>query len=359
MTNIESLMLYIVVLGTASLCMALYENQKKQIRFVFFSLAIMLPVLLAAFRVDVGTDYVAYRGILKWSMDNTFLSVLTEYKMFEIGFRIIVKLVMLPQSMVIGWGILAFIPIVLVIHTLKTQYKGISLSVAYTVYLHLFYTASLNIVRQYIAVAIIFWGMKYIYQNKFWKFLGVVLVAMTIHRSAFIVLPLYFLWNHKKDKMAGTVKVSVISVVLCVLIVMWIPILNVAISSFSFLSKYRYLVQGNGGNNRDIFIKIVLLFMAILFYKYYKNKDKRMLLYVYALFISVVIGFTGFYTTFFKRISLYYEVPMIVLFGYLPTFFKSNSRLLVKIGIYVYAIGYFILSAYILGQSDLIPYNWR
>ena len=84
-----------------------------------------------------------------------------------------------------------------------------------------------------------------------------------------------------------------------------------------------------------------------------------MMLFVYGLFISLIIGVTGYHTTFLKRISLYYEVPMIVLFGYLPSFFKNNGKLLIKFGVYLYAVGYFILITYILKQGDLIPYQWR
>lgn len=359
MTNIESLLFYILIFGISSLCMALYENQKGNIRVVFLFFALILPVLLAAFRVDVGTDYTAYKGLIEWEMNHTFLESLQANKMFELGFRIVVKVVTLPQSMVIAWGLLAFIPTLLVFHTLKSQYKDISISVAYMVYLHIFFSSSLNIVRQYIAVAIVFWGIKFIYENKFWKYLCVVLVAMTIHRSAFIILPFYFSWDHKKNRMVGKLKIGVISIALCIGVALWTPILSIVMSAIPALSKYRYLITGNGGGNRDIFLKILLLCVGILFYKYYKNKDERMMLFVYALFVSLIMGVTGYHTTFLKRISLYYEVPMIVLFGYFPSFFKSNGRMLVKFGLYLYAAGWFTLIVYVLGQADLIPYQWR
>lgn len=359
MTNIESLLFYILIFGISSLCMALYENQKGNIRVIFLFFALILPILLAAFRVDVGTDYTAYKGFIEWEMNHTFLESLQANKMFELGFRIIVKVVTLPQSMVIAWGLLAFIPTLLFFNTLRSQYKDISISVAYMVYLHIFFSSSLNIVRQYIAVAIVFWGIKFIYENKFWRYLCVVLIAMTIHRSAFIILPFYFLWDHKKNKMAGKMKIGVISIALCMGVAMWTPMLSIVMSAVPTLNKYRYLINGNGGGNRDIFLKILLLGVGILFYKYYKNRDERMMLFVYALFVSLIMGVTGYYTTFLKRISLYYEVPMIVLFGYFPSFFKSNGRMLVKFGLYLYAAGWFTLIAYVLGQADLIPYQWR
>ena len=359
MTNVESLVFYILVLGASSMCMVLYENQKGKIRICFLVLALSIPVLLAAFRVNVGTDYYAYKGLIEWEMNHTFLEILRDYTMYEVGFRVIVKIATLPHSMIFAWGFLAFIPTSMIFYTLKSQYKDISISVAYVVYVHIFFTASLNIVRQYIAVAIVFWGIKFIFENKFLKYLSVVLVAMMIHRSAFIILPFYFLWDHKKNRMVGKMKIGIISFVLCVGVAMWTPVLQVAMSIVPVLKKYRYLIIGNGGNNRDIFLKILLLFIGILFYQYYKNKDERMRLFVYALFVSLIMGVTGYHTTYLKRLSLYYEVPMIVLFGYLPLFFKSNGRLLVKFGIYLYAVGWFVLMAFVLGQADLIPYQWR
>ena len=359
MTNIESLIFYIVVFGISSLCMILYENQKNKVRIVFLVFAISFPILLASFRVDVGTDFYAYRGLIEWEMNHTFVQVLSDYKMFEVGFRIIVKIATLPNSMIFAWGFLAFIPTILVFYTLKSQYKEISISVAYMTYIHVFFATSLNIVRQYIAVAIAFWGIKFIFENKFWKYLCVVLIAMSIHRSAFIMLPFYFLWEHKKNRMVGKGRIVIISFVLCIGVAMWTPILQMAMNIVPVLNKYRYLIIGNGGNNRDIFLRILLLIIGILFYKYYKNKDERMLLFVYALFISVIMGITGYHTTYLKRLSLYYEIPTIVLFGYLPFFFKNNGRLLVKLGIYLYSAGWFVLMFFVLGQADLIPYQWR
>ena len=50
-------------------------------------------------------------------------------------------------------------------------------------------------IRAGLAYAIIIWGIKYIQEKKFWKYLLVVYIASLFHTSAWIALPLYFFSN--------------------------------------------------------------------------------------------------------------------------------------------------------------------
>lgn len=50
-------------------------------------------------------------------------------------------------------------------------------------------------IRAGLAYVIIIWGIKYIQEKQFWKYLLVVFIASLFHTSAWIALPLYFLSN--------------------------------------------------------------------------------------------------------------------------------------------------------------------
>ena len=50
-------------------------------------------------------------------------------------------------------------------------------------------------IRAGLAYVIIIWGIKYIQEKQFWKYLLLVLIASLFHTSAWIALPLYFLSN--------------------------------------------------------------------------------------------------------------------------------------------------------------------
>lgn len=55
-----------------------------------------------------------------------------------------------------------------------------------------FMLTSMNIVRQSIAVAILFYGYQYLVRGSFKKYLRYILIAFGFHASAIIMLPLYF-----------------------------------------------------------------------------------------------------------------------------------------------------------------------
>ena len=59
------------------------------------------------------------------------------------------------------------------------------------------YTVSMNGIRQSMAAAIIFAATKYILEGNFKKFLLVILLAATIHQTALIFIPIYFIVRRK------------------------------------------------------------------------------------------------------------------------------------------------------------------
>ncbi len=59
------------------------------------------------------------------------------------------------------------------------------------------WTGSFNGVRQYIAIAIVFMGRKYILERKFWHFLLICFIAFLAHKSALFCVFIYFLYSEK------------------------------------------------------------------------------------------------------------------------------------------------------------------
>lgn len=61
------------------------------------------------------------------------------------------------------------------------------------------YYNSLNFIRQFIAALICAFALKYVRERCFWRFAVIVLLASAFHRSALILIPLYFVflvkWN--------------------------------------------------------------------------------------------------------------------------------------------------------------------
>lgn len=55
------------------------------------------------------------------------------------------------------------------------------------------YFSAFNGMRQWIASIILFWAIKYIWNDNFIKYFICVILASTIHISALIMIPVYFI----------------------------------------------------------------------------------------------------------------------------------------------------------------------
>lgn len=90
----------------------------------------------------------------------------------------------------------ALITNVLIVSTLYKYSRMIELSLFVYIASGM-YTVTMNGIRQSMAAAIIFAATKYILDGEFKKFLLVILLASTIHQTALIFIPIYFIVRRK------------------------------------------------------------------------------------------------------------------------------------------------------------------
>lgn len=80
--------------------------------------------------------------------------------------------------------------------------KRYSVNYAFSILLFLLitYTQSLFVLRQHMAVAVLFFSIKYIVNRDLKRFLLILLLACSIHMTAIVFLPAYFVYKLKIDK---------------------------------------------------------------------------------------------------------------------------------------------------------------
>ena len=162
-------------------------SQRTKDTKIFLFIIIVLLTVIAGCRYHVGTDYGNYIYIyetkyvkFKWSeilnFDEPILPIIGKlsYLFFDSYYP------MFFTASVITVGFMLY-------STFKetTDFVFVTL-------LYVFaggWTGSFNGIRQYIAVAIVFLGRKYIMQRKFWKFLLVCGIAFLAHKIGIV---LYF-----------------------------------------------------------------------------------------------------------------------------------------------------------------------
>lgn len=167
-----------------------YSDGKLKIygKQVFLLLLIILPLwLVMGMRDEIGRDYNEYKRIFEYiSEEKRFTGVYTH---IEIGLRLFDYLISLftenPQWMFL-WSSL-----VIVLGYVKGFYENKnSMLVCVTSFMGLgYYFYSMNIFRQYFAIAIVFFGIQYLERGNLKKFLAFVAVAALFHTSILIWIP--------------------------------------------------------------------------------------------------------------------------------------------------------------------------
>lgn len=360
MSNVASLVFYIGLFTVSGGALLLNKTGNKYLKRIAFFISVVIPTLISAFRFQVGTDYPNYSFLFDYIRIHTWSEILVTDIRWEIGFKILVKLLTSVGNNRFVFGSLSFFTFVFILKALE-YYENIDAEISYIVYLFVYFSGDMNIVRQSLAFAIVLFAYHYIFENQKYKFVLWIMLAATIHISAIIVIPVYFLWNQEKNELISFKIRVLIYGVFIIGTFLWRGILKFLISmNLPFISKFEYLLNNNNGLNRDLFVKLMILIVFIIWSYKFEIISSKNKLFIFLFALNCIISFTGYQITFFKRIALYFEIPFIVLIGEIPCFFaKGKSRIFIKCSIVLISCFYFILSAYVLGHAEIIPYKWR
>ena len=233
--------------------------------FLIFSAALL--IIVSSLRLNVGFDYGTYSDFYTKICSQSFSQFLGETRL-EIGFCALMQLCsFISHSPVFFFAVVSLIIISLTAVAIKISVP--SRMVGFSVYFFMtlgFFYGSMNFLRQYLAAAISLFALKFIASRKFLPFLGIVLLASTMHISALILIPVYFIANIPLNK-----KSLITFSVLTVLLYLFSDII------LNFVTKYIYqyynpdtslFMQGSG----NIYVVVpVLLFLASLVMKNHLN----------------------------------------------------------------------------------------
>lgn len=353
----SSLILYFAVFAVSTYFIAkstIYKNTYNIICII----GIGILIVFAAGRFHVGTDMNTYMNMFERYSNYTWPEFFANVD-GDLLFAIIAKITYSQGGRVLTWGTFAFLIILPVYTTLRKQYPDISMGVAFFAFLCFYFAISFNITRQFIAVAIIFWGLKFVFQNQFIPFLVVVIVATGFHVSAPIALLVWFLWDHKAGSAIKGKRRLAFLIGVAVLVLLYQSAIEFVTNNIDALSSYAsYAETSIRGQNRDLYLNLLEL-AVLLYFKRFLCKDEKNDFMYSLLIISVMIGFTGFLHPQVKRMAYYFAMPSkIVLLGNLQYGFTKNSRILAKVLICIYVATVFVLTTYILRESNLIPYRF-
>ena len=330
----------------------MYKSQKID---KFFILAILLPIMIAAFRENVGTDYVNYVYMYRINARISFKEWFVMNKSFS-GTRFLVWLISnlagIFKSKELFFGIFSCITVVPVARVLRREYNDSICRLSYFIFLMTLYMTSLNICKQMAAAAIIFYGLKYVRERKFFKYCIIILIASMIHITAVVSIFIYFLYDNKKS--IFSMRKILIFFVSIILVISFPNVLYLMGGRFK-----SYLLFQREISNKRFILSILWNVIFLFFYKSYVRLNSKNICFITMSIIGLLLETTGFYSPYIKRIALYYTFPQFLLiaqFPYIQNFLYYRHIIQLLICFYFGFI--FIFTFYILGQANVIPYSF-
>lgn len=302
--------------------------------YLLASLGLLLLFLVLK-HYKVCIDWLSYSKMFKLYHSSSFLELFSVGR-HEIGFKLLIfffsHIINNFYFFLMFVSIVSFIPINKYIRENSKNYFLSVLIFATFSFFSLYFTA----IRFSIALSIIMLSIKYIKQHRPWNFILTVFIAGLFHKTAFVFLPVYFLYNFKLDKN----KIAVIYSSYLVLFLVRGYIVN-------FVTKYIYStytpeLYSNGGE------KMLLLLLGIAtIFVYFKDdfikKHRVNQLYINMLLVGVYFQIFALEIGTLNRVVQYFIFPMIVL---IPSFFELNKynnkvKNIVKYSIILFFITYF------------------
>jgi transmembrane protein EpsG len=198
---------------------------------------------------------------------------------------------------------------------------------------------SMNIVRQMVAAAILFYGMRHIVNKEFWKYFITVMIAAGFHTSAVIMIPLYFFFK-KKDVSKWMYVLNIAAIVLVGRIA---AIGNLIFSNTRYSGYFGDTAANYGVNGLRLLAYIIPIAMILWKRKMIIYSDVSYTCSVNMMVIALVVMIISSQNVYYNRISVYFTSACLTIFPEIPYLFTENSRKIVK---FMMVLLFFILGLY-------------
>lgn len=355
------LIVFIVTLYFAFLSSKNFKNNKKRNGMFFGIIAVIIPTLLAALRIEgVGTDTMYYvKNNFTYAIYSSSFREFNQTYTLELFYNLLVFVVSRFTSNIhVLYFIIQLIICGFVYLACYNEKDNVPICVSYGLFLLLYYNRSLNMIRQSIALAIILYAFKYIKNKKLFKYLIFVFIAYLFHKTALIALILYPLTRLISIKKSFLFKFSILSFGI-IFLFGYQEIMLFLIENGIIPSKYLFYVIGSESTVLliELVRKGIFLIILFLFGKSLRQRNSFNSIYIYYMILDFLLYLVGFYANYAQRISYYFGYFDIFIISQIPFCINDkSSKKLVSILFIGFFILYFILYYIVLGYDATYPY---
>lgn len=351
-------MIYFLTFALSALVFS-HACKQKNIFLLFFSL--FFPCLLAGMRDEkIGLDVITYvsssfdlvkgHGLIK------YLSFYNEGQI-ETGYLVLVWLI---SSFIYSQVFLMFVmqliillPYYLMLYKSKSNIRA---SIYIFIFLLFMYNTTLCVIRQSMAVSLIFSAFYFFERKRFILATLLVIWGISTHNSAFLLLAvMIFLYISSKCFSSKRIVYLLVAIGLLVVALANYIFLNLDVlaGNEKYLSRLEVTMidaEGGGGYLTSIFYFITASIPLILFY------IGRLKSPIYGVlpFIGATLSFV-FHSTYFSRLALLF-MPMLPVSLYYTSMGRSIKTNIFDYILFFLFVGYWIVSIVLRNDWDTYPY---
>lgn len=333
-----------------------HKSLKVSAKKFFLFNVIFITIVISSLRLPVS-DTVLYKSFFD-TISNTNSFITDIY--FEPGYQIINKLTSLICDDFIFF--LFFINIFIWI-CFASFLKRYSLNLIYSFWLLLFlgyFDQTFNLLRQYMAMAILLYSYKYVVNRSFGKFVVMTFIAMSFHASAIIFILTYFIYNFKIKKTSSNIFIYLFLCAILFLLSNYIFKLLELTPYAGYLTSKTWGVQEEVVKIAPIMNFCILFIIIACYWIYNKFNDKTL----NSIFTIVIIGsfmtILSFKFTPIGRVASYFSIfSVILLTNTIAQICNKRKRfLLYSFFFIIFLIKYIIVAYFRPDWASVYPYKF-
>lgn len=366
----KSILIYILTFAISLILCYIYEKRVDKTSFknrLLWTLLIIAPtVILSGIRYGVGIDYFNYeKDFYQDKIAKGFAYFIKEPLNLLLN---IVTYQICPNAVAIFF-VYAFLTMFVFFQAIDYYRDRISVTLALFIFYMTYYLVSYNAIRQMIAVIFILFGTRYILEKKFWRYLACVVVAGMIHKSAYLMIVLYFFYDEnlgflKKIKLPKKINIPISENLQSIIIYGMIGILPFLLVPFiPKITEILGIYRGHLAKETHMSFGFLLYVLPILTLIFVERKEllresKSNEFFIRTIILQIPFQLMGGILKYCDRYALYPAIMQVVLIPILARNLENRGiQKLMKISIVGWYLFYFTVMIAVFNSNGVLPYQ--
>lgn len=380
---------YLIAFGLSIFFLAVGENEKhnKGLRLLSIAIGLLIPMFLAGLRkVGIGTDTEVYTNVLFNAAMNSesFIDYLNhsvysnfQYKPvtnWEIGYNLLVYVATKVTNSIQGVFFVTHAIIIGAIYVGTKKVNGVHQTWwSMAAFYFLFYGVSLNLMRQWLAISIIYYGYHFLQRRQFGYYILVIILALQFHYSSILgilvaLVYAYFMYYKPKTVIAVNGKRMqliesklLLLTFICLLSLLFLGVLASILGSINTIfARYSKLYISGTITimPMQLIRRLPIGFILLVEWKKIKSNTRSVGFLCGMFLMDIITSQLGGITDQSARLGYYFSVYEILLFSELIRTPSLKKREIYLVFFIIYYLATFYYDFVLQGRAEIIPYRF-